>query len=362
MENKSKNNSEDEINLLALFKTVIRGRKTIVRFIIIFGIIGLFIALFSEKEYIASTTVVPQVSTAKIGGNLGGLAAIAGINIGGSGSKENIPPSLYPEIVKSIPFQKELLKIPLSFSDVKKEITYKEYYEKYKKSGVLSIIKSYTIGLPNKIFSLFKKKSVSIPELETDSIYRVSMEENTLFKQLQGQLTLDINSKDGFIKISFSMPEALPSAQMTKEVRRLLQKAIINFKTQKTKDEFSFIKGRYIELKEDFEKKQSTLARFIDRNQGLVTSRSQSRLEILKSECSLARNIYSELAKQLETQKIKLKENTPIFTVIEPVSVPVVKSKPKRLMILIIWLFLGGILSVGFVLSSKWVGGFKVSS
>ena len=151
------------------------------------------------------------------------------------------------------------------------------------------------------------------------------------------------------------MPEALPSAQMTKKVQELLQKSITNFKIQKSKEEFKFIEERYNEVKKDFGEKQALLASFRDRNQGLITARSQSRKESLQSEYNLAYSIYSELAKQLETQKIKLKENTPVFTVIEPVSVPVTRSKPKKVVILAIWIILGVFLGVVLILGKKFI-------
>lgn len=355
MENKKNHNAEDEIDLLALFKTIWQGKRTIIRYVIVFGFIGLFIAVFSEKEYTASTTVIPQTKGSNVGANLGGLAAMAGINLGASSNTESIPPSLYPQIVSSIPFKRELLKVSVKFSHITEEVTYKEYYEKYKKRNVLSVIKDYTIGLPNKVFNLVKSESNNIKQKNKDAIYRISVNENKLFNQLEGQLVIDNNSKDGFIKIYFSMPEAFPAAQMTKKIQELLQTAITKFKTQKTKEEFEFIEERYAELKKDFKKKQAVLASYRDRNQGLITSRSQSRLESLQSEYNLAFSIYSELAKQLETQKIKLKEDTPVFTVIDPVSVPVVKSKPKRAIIFIIWLFLGIVIGTGVVFGKDWI-------
>ncbi|MCD8410908.1 Wzz/FepE/Etk N-terminal domain-containing protein [Tenacibaculum finnmarkense] len=358
MENKNTYNTSDEIDLLDLFKTIWKGKKTILRFVIIFGLIGVFIAVFSAKEYTASTTLVPQLSKSKARGGLGGLAALAGINLGG-GSTESISPNLYPKITESILFKKELLNVPLKFSHLDKEVTYQEYYLKYKKTNVLSFVKEYTIGLPGKIIGLFKSKEIAVKEVTKDAIHRVSLEEIIFFKLLENQLVLDINGKEGYVKIAFSMPEALPAAQMTKKVQELLQEAITDFKVQKTKDEFIFIEERYKELKKDFENKQVTLASFRDRNQGLITSRSKSRLESLQSEYNLAYSIYSELAKQLETQKIKLKENTPVFTVINPVSVPVIKSKPKRAMIFIIWLFLGSIIGVLIVFLKVFYVSFK---
>ena len=55
------------------------------------------------------------------------------------------------------------------------------------------------------------------------------------------------------------------------------------------------------------------------------------------------------MAKQLETAKIKVKEETPILTVIEPITVPNARSKPNRKQIVFIWIFLGGAVGVGWV-------------
>ncbi|CAM1352055.1 Wzz/FepE/Etk N-terminal domain-containing protein [Tenacibaculum ascidiaceicola] len=349
MESKTKYTSNDEINLFEIFKTIWEGRKTVVKFLIVFAVIGLFIAIFSAKEYTASSTLVPQTSDSKVGGNLGGLAAMAGINLGG-GATESIPPTLYPKIAQSVPFQKELLQTPLKFSNVEKEVTYQEYYDKHTKFNLLAFIKEYTIGLPGKIIASIKSDSEVISEVNNDSIYRITKKESKLFKKIQEQLVIENNKKDGFVKISFSMPEALAAAQMTKKAQMILQEAITSFKIEKAEQELYFIQQRYNEVKLDFEKKQATLASYKDRNQGLITSRSQSYLRRIESEYNLAFNLYSELAKQLETQKIKVKENTPVFTVIEPVSVPVEKSKPKRGLIIVLFTFLGGFMGIIYVL------------
>jgi LPS O-antigen subunit length determinant protein (WzzB/FepE family) len=56
------NHSEDEIDLIALAKTLWEGRRTIIKTVVIFAVLGLFIAIFSQKEYTATTTMVPQVN------------------------------------------------------------------------------------------------------------------------------------------------------------------------------------------------------------------------------------------------------------------------------------------------------------
>ena len=86
---------------------------------------------------------------------------------------------------------------------------------------------------------------------------------------------------------------------------------------------------------------------------------AQTQMERLQSEFTMASSVYTELAKQMETQKIQVKEDTPVFTIIEPVAVPLDKSKPKRPMILIIWTFLGGIVGVGMVFGKEFLGSVR---
>jgi len=71
-----------------------------------------------------------------------------------------------------------------------------------------------------------------------------------------------------------------------------------------------------------------------DQNQGVNTARAQTQLLLLQSD-DLAYSVYSELSKQSESQEIKVKEDTPIFPIIEPVFIPLKKSAPKRSIILV---------------------------
>jgi uncharacterized protein involved in exopolysaccharide biosynthesis len=358
---------EDEIDLIALAKTLWSGRKTIIKITLIFMVIGLFVAIFSEKEYTASTTIVPATQGKSIGGSLGGLAAMAGINLGSLGSDSGISPSLYPQIVNSIPFQKQLLQTPLTIEGQDKPITYTEYYTNVYSPSLLGYIKKFTIGLPGLILKAIKSKPV-IPSNVIPSgvegqakaqIQTITDDENQLIKQLKNQLAIDINDKDGYITISATSPEAKAAAQLARRAQILLQHYIINFKVQKSKEQLKFIQGRYQEKEEEFRTIQNQLASFKDRNQNINTTLAQSKLVQLQSEYDLAFSIYTELAKQLETQQLQVKQDTPVFTVLKPVTIPMAKSKPKRVMILVIWVFLGAILGIGTVFGKEFMSSLK---
>ncbi|WP_372755453.1 Wzz/FepE/Etk N-terminal domain-containing protein [Labilibaculum sp.] len=354
--------TDDEIDLIQLAKTLWNGRRTVIKTTLIFMALGLFIALFSAKEYTATTTMVPQSSdgSSSMGGSLSGLAAMAGINLGGS-TGSDIPPTLYPKVLSSIPFQKELMQTSLTIEGQEKQITFADYYLEVKKPGLLGYIKKYSIGLPGLLIKAIKGEpdKTDSQELEDGGLLSISEDEKQLIEILNAQLSIEVNDKDGYVSLSARMPEARAAAQLAKKAQELLQEAITNFKIKKAQEQLAFVEGRYAENEIIYNAAQDKLARFRDQNKNMSSAVAQTQLERLQSDFSMASSVYTELAKQLETQKIQVKEDTPVFTIIEPVSVPIEKSKPKRPMILIIWTFLGGIVGVGMVFGKEFLASIK---
>lgn len=363
-ENKNTSPSqEDSIDIIALLKDFWGARKTILKITVAFTFLGLFVAVFTENEYTASTTFVPLAQgSAAGGGSLGSLASLAGINIGGAGSSEEIAPELYPKIVNSIPFQLALLNMPLTIEGQAIPVSYSEYYKNIYSPGLLSNIKKYTLGLPGVLISWARSTPVDMEVAagtKENKIISISEEESILIKGLEHQISLTVNDKEGFISISATLPEAKASAEMVLKAQQLLQEYALQFKTQKSMEQLNFIKERYAEKQREFDQIKIALARFQDQNTGINTALGRTKLLQLQSEYDLTFTVYSELAKQLETQRLQVKKDTPIFTVLQPVSIPLEKSAPKRALILVVYLFLGFVLSLGYVLGKKYLISFK---
>lgn len=349
--------ADDEIDLLALVKTLWNGRKTVIISVISGAILGVAVALLSPKEYTASTVMVPQIgdSQSKMGG-LGGLAALAGISLDINPGAE-LSPMIYPQITGSIPFQLELMNTPLNFEDHSQPITLFEYYTKYSKSSVLGSIKKYTIGLPGVIISAIKgkRKELSLPGDSTQPVL-LTEDQYKIKKVLDEIVALDVNAKEGYLTLSARMPEALVAAQITKKAQDLLQRYITEFKIEKAKANLDFIQERYDETKAEFEKAQVSLAVVNDRNKNFTSGLPRIETDRIQTRYTISFGVFQELAKQLEQAKIQVKKDTPVFTIVEPVTVPSEKSKPKKAMIVAIWLFLGGILGVGIVFGREYLG------
>lgn len=350
VDNRAKS-SEDEIDIGEIVKKLWNNRKFIIKVTAIFAVLGILVALTTPNVYTASCTMVPQTGQKNTSGGLGGLAAMAGINLGSISSGEVLSPTVYPRIMTNINFQKELIYSKFHFKGIEEPITLYDYYtdKKYQKFSITGTLKKYTIGLPGVLIAAIKSKPGNTTPTDSSSLQSLTGKEKSVVSILNSNLAITVNSKDGYISISASMAEALAAAELTQRGQELLQKYITQFKVEKVASNLEFVEKSYEESRRNFESKQEELARFRDANKSFSSAVARTQEEKLTAEYNLFLNIYTELAKQKEQAKIAVTETTPILTIIEPVVVPTDKSKPNRPMLVFIYTFLGIILGVGMV-------------
>ena len=352
----------DEIDLVDLIGKLWVKRKFIVKTTAIFLLIGLFIALFSMVSYTASCVVVPQSGENKSGG-LGGVAAMMGVNLGTTMMNEGtLSPNIYPEIVKSVPFSREIMNTSIVTDKSNgKAITLYDYYtdKQYQSRNVLGGIKKYTLGLPGLIIGSLRKEKEDdvIPVATTDSItfYSLSKDEKRVYEAIQASMQVSANPKDGYVSISFSFPEAKSAAEVTDNIYRTLERYVASFKSEKLEDNLQFVEESYETAREDFLQAQTRLTVFQDANRALATATARSTETRLQSEYNIAFSVYSELAKQREQAKIAVKENQTILTLVNPAVVPHERSAPRRSLILVGFVFLGIVVACGWVFVKPYI-------
>lgn len=344
MKQTSLRSQEEEIDFVEVIRKLWKNRKLIIKMTVVFMVLGVLVALFSPKEYTAGCTMVPQSGDKKVGGNLSGLASMVGINLGGASSGEILSPMIYPKIVSSVPFKKDLMATSLKFEDYDEPITLLDYYTKdeYKKFSLGGVIVKYTIGLPGVIMSAIRGEDTTTIFTEEGSLIQsLSQDEKKMSEMLNNMISLNVNDKDGYVQLTASLPEPLAVAQLAQRAQTLLQQYITRFKIEKVQSNLDFVRKQYEKAKARYEEKQEELAKFRDANKNFSSAVAKTREEMLTNEYNLAYSVYSELAKQLEQAEIAVNETTPILTVVEPVVVPTERSKPKRGLICMLFTFLG---------------------
>ena len=346
---------EQEIDLVELIQKLWHNRWLIVKITIVFMVLGLLVALFSPKVYTASCDVVPQTSDNSKSSQMSSLAKLAGINLSQGESAPTLSPYVYENILKSTKFKKELMQTEINFEKADRPVSFYEYYtsEEFNKPTVVDYVLKYTIGLPGVIMGTIRGEQ---PEPDYSSaeggakIESLTKDEYKVLSLLGESVMLSLDDKKGYVSITVNMPEPLAAAQLAQATLNLLQEYITVFKVEKVQSNLDFVQERYNEVKRDFEDVQARRARYRDANHNTIKNQARIEQERLEAEYQLAMNIYSELAMQLEQAKIKVKETTPILTVINPVTVPYKKSKPQRAMILMAFTFLGAVAGMGCVL------------
>ncbi|MCX6229758.1 MAG: Wzz/FepE/Etk N-terminal domain-containing protein [Bacteroidia bacterium] len=356
--------TEDEIDLLALAQKIWKGRAFVLQTVAICTILGIAIALITPAEYSASSTIVPQLgdSNTKLGG-LGGLAALAGLNVDmAAQSGIDLSPVVYPQIASSIPFQLELMNTPLNFKVSDNSISLFDYLTKFQKQTILGTIKKYTLGLPGILSKLLQgEKAVTIDSSNNElTPLKLTDDQVEIMNSLVDIVTLSMMTKDGYIKITVNLPEPLAAAQLAIKAQKLLEKYVIDFKTKKVQANLLFIQGSYLKAKDEFEKAQVKLTMANDRSKGFISGIPQIETDRLQTQYTITFSVYQELARQFEQAKIQVKKETPIFTIIEPPMVPHERSKPQRSIVVLIWFFIGGAIGIVVIFTKDYFETMKV--
>lgn len=344
---------EREIDLIDLIRKLWLERMFILKVTGVFILLGLLTALTGAKEYTASCQFVPQTSKNANNSSMARLASLAGINMGSLATGEQLlSPLVYPNVLNSIAFKRDLLQTQIRIKGEEEPITLLTYLsdKKYRKFSLTGTILKYTVGLPGLIVHAIKGEPEEQETIADESFVVLTKEEYTAVRALESVIGIEVEEKKGYIALSAQMPEPYAAAQVAESALELLQKYITEFKVDKVQSNLEFIQERYDELKKEYEEIQELRAAYKDANQGISTSRARTNLEKLDNQYNLAYSIYSEMATQLEQAKIQVKETTPILTVIDPVSMPIKPSKPRKMMILVGFTFLGGVAACGYVL------------
>ena len=317
-------NINDEIDFIKLLKKIYNSKKVIFYITTLSIIIGVIVALLSPFTYTSSTVFIPQ-NQENNSSSLSGVASLVGINLGSSSFSREIPPSIYPQISDSPKFKRILLN---EIIDNKTNLTVKDY-----------LIKYYGIKENDKV----EKYS---------SFYMTDVEEEC-FYLLSKIISINVNLTEGFVTISSTMPVAEYAALMAKSSRDILQKIIIENKIETARQNLDFSVKQLSEKKQEFDEIQSKLAYFSDSNLNAVNSFVINEKNKLEAEFEIISAVVTELSKQVEQAKLQVTKDTPVFSTLKEVIIPNKRTSPKRKQLVLIFGFVGFILSIIFVLVSK---------
>ena len=341
---------EQEIDLVELAKKLWNRRRTFYKVCAVAVIAALVIAFSLPKEYTVTVTLSPESGDSGATGSLGGIASMMGVSLGSSGGADALNITLFPDILSSNPFALELYGMPVTVDEdgVPVEMPLSEYMGKQRSPWW-----SWLMGLPGKavggILSLFKDKEETGEDRPLDP-FRLTREETMRLSAIKAAMSANVDKKTGVTTITVTLQDPVVSATVADSVVRKLQDYVTDYRTRKAIDDSRYWEKLYLDRQSEYYSAQQKYATYVDENKGLYTQKSKVEVERLQNDMNLAYQVYSQTAQQLQLVRGKIQEAKPVFAVVNPSTVPLRASSPRKLMILVGVVFLAFCGTAGWIL------------
>lgn len=345
-------NEELEIDLMDLLRKVVSIRKKIYKAAGIGLIIGVIVAISIPKQYTVEVTLSPEMGSAK-GGGLSGLAAsFLGSDVTMGDGSDALNASLSADIVSSTPFLLELstMKIPVLKNEM---MTLNAYLDEESSPWW-----SYVIGFPGMVIggvkSLFtEEESESVPSDKANlGTIELSKKESEKIEALKKKILASVDKKTSMTTVSVTLQNPKVAAVVADSVVRKLQEYIIDYRTTKAKEDCLYLERLFKERQQEYYDAQKKYADYMDSHDNIILQSVRAEQERLQNDMSLAYQVYSQVANQLQVARAKVQEEKPVFAVVEPAVIPLYPSGTSRKIYVLAFIFL----SVCIVISWKLFG------
>ncbi|MCE8953649.1 chain-length determining protein [Bacteroides thetaiotaomicron] len=345
---------EIEIDLVDIFRKIIAIRKKIYKAIGIGFIIGIIVAVSIPKQYTVKVTLSPEMGSSKSGNGLAGLAAsFLGSSATTGDVSDALNASLSSDIVSSTPFLLELLEMKVTLSDERTDVTFMDYLDRQSSPWWI-----YVIGLPGKVIgsvkSLFNSSDTdnSINNVKYGTI-ELTKEESIKITALKKNIAASVDKKTAITSVSVTLQDPKVTAVVADSVVHKLQEYIIGYRISKAEEDCIYLEKLYKERQQEYYVAQKKYADYVDTHDNLILQSVRAEQERLQNDMSLAYQVYSQVANQLQVARAKVQEEKPVFAVLEPAVVPQQPSGMGKKGYILLFIFLSLILTIAWELLVK---------
>ena len=346
-ENRLNNNipeqTEDEgvdIDWMELIKKLWMKRKLLIKAGVISAVVGVILALGMSHTYTVTVTLSPEMGSDTKATS--GLASLASSFLGGSMSAttDALNATLSSDIVASTPFLLDLSQAQVQTADGEIDTTFCAYLET-PKGNVIGMV----LHAPGMLMRSLKMLLKSKPDYGGGDgsgrgpIY-LSDEQDMMIRDLKEKIVADVDKKTAITTISVTLGDPKVTAIIADSAVNMLQKYIINYRIAKAQEDCNYLEKLYYERQAEYYEAQSKYAQYIDANRNLALQSVRMEQERLQNDMSLAFQIYSQVAQQLQMARAKIQEAKPVFAVLEPAVVPLQPGESRKMVVILI-IFLG---------------------
>ena len=330
---------EIEIDLMDLLRKVIGVRKKIYKAAGIGLIIGVIVAISIPKQYTVEVTLSPEMGNDKAGGLSGLAASFLGSGVTMGDGTDALNASLSADIVSSTPFLLELsaMEIPVTKNEV---MTLNTYLDEE-----TSPWWSYVIGFPGMVIggvkSLFTEEDeIASFDKTSQGAIELSKQDSRKIATLKKVITASVDKKTSMTSVTATFQDPKIAAVVADSVVKKLQEYIIDYRTFKAKEDCIYLEKLFKERQQEYYIAQKKYADYLDSHDNLILQSVRAEQERLQNDMSLAYQVYSQVASQLQVARAKVQEEKPVFAVVEPAVVPLEPSGTSKKIYVLAFVFL----------------------
>ncbi len=306
---KNNNIADDEIDLRELFAVIWQGKWLIIAITTLFAVASVFYAINQPNIYKSEALLAPAEQEgggglSALAGQFGGLASLAGVNLGGGSSNKA---QLAIEVLKSRQFTSDFIQKHNILPDLMAAKTWN--------------MQTNTIVYDNEIYDAENNKWVR--EVKAPFEPKPSMQE--AYKEFSKIISASTDKETGMVKISIEHVSPYVAQQWVDWLIKDINQ------TMKQRDVLEALKST------DF----------------LTQQLEQTKIADIRAV------LYKLVEEQTKTIMFAKVRDEYVFKTIDAALVPEEKFKPKRALIAILGTMLGGMLSVMIVLIRHYVGNSK---
>lgn len=344
MNGKMNANNNGEVFFSDLIAKIWVSRRAILIWCVCGAVLGLLIGLSTPDTYEAKVSFAPETE-AKLGSGVSSIASMMGVSI--DNSVDAISVEMFPDVLSSTPFVYELLNVHVETMDGELKTTLRDYMENHQKQSWLKTV----IDAPFKLLDYIVGKET--PESDTLLVTNLPRKTRKVVRYFRENTNIEMDKKTGKTTISLTMQDPLVASTVLDVIVTNLKTYMCDYRSSKDRQDVENLMTICNERREEYYDAQKAYADFVDKNKNLVTLKAQAEQLKLQQEMQLAYQVYTQVATQLEGARIKEQQAKPVFVILEPVSLPLMKSNLGKIQLMILFTFLGGFMGMVWILFGK---------
>ena len=324
---------ENKFDFEYICKKIITDRISLVVFLLLGLLIGIFVAIQTPRYYTAQTLLAPeQTGKSSFSENVENTLKALDVDLNTNTSADGVYPALYPDIFSTKSFIIKLFSVPVTLETGERKTYYRHLVEDTK-LGLIAQAKRSLMGL-------IPKKKIATSGKDKLDPFRLTDEQEDMVELIQGSVACIYSRKVGILCITVVDQDPRVAASLADTLQNRLKRFVVDYKTQKERISLSNAQNALHESRAEYEKAKERYTAFADANQDVTLQTIGTQLSTLENEMQINYQRYEQRQKQMEKAQADVQYAAPVFAELSSPTIPNHPSGMSPLTIVLIWMFL----------------------